>query len=81
MSRFPVVVFDLDGVLADSSACHDLAYRELWARIGVEGPPYPTIAGLRTSDAVARVTEALRPSAESLAAWGRFKQERAREYL
>lgn len=81
MPRFPVVVFDLDGVLADSSACHALAYRELWSRVGVEGPPYPTIAGLCTRDSVARVTEALRPSAETLAAWVRFKQERAREYL
>lgn len=82
MPRFPLIVFDMDGVLVDSTGCHALAYEELWAAIGLkDGPPYSEIAGVRTVQAVRQYTAALRPSETQLAQWVEFKQQRARSCL
>ncbi len=78
---FALVVFDLDGVLVASDACHARAYEELWEKLGVAGaPPYPELAGRRTRDVVA---EQLARSgiAGDLDAGVGFKQERARQHL
>jgi HAD superfamily hydrolase (TIGR01509 family) len=79
--RFALVIFDLDGVLVGSDACHALAYEETWAKLGVRcAPPYPQLAGRRTRDVVA---EQLARSGVGgdLEAGVRFKQERARHHL
>jgi sugar-phosphatase len=78
---FDLVVFDLDGVLVDSNASHSRAYADLWARIGIAGPRFEAVAGMRTAEVVARATAHLRPSDAMLAEWIDFKQTRARHYL
>jgi beta-phosphoglucomutase-like phosphatase (HAD superfamily) len=81
MRRFDLLIFDMDGVLANTSPCHERAYQDLWREIGIEGPPYHTIAGRKTSDVVGEFSEALKSSAEQKTSWVLFKQMRAREYL
>ncbi len=76
-----LVVFDLDGVLVDTSPCHARAFDELWRRLGVDGPPYAAIAGYRTEESIAKYTAALEPSAADLDAWSEQKRRRARELI
>jgi HAD superfamily hydrolase (TIGR01509 family) len=76
-----LVIFDMDGVLVDTTPCHARAYEALWREIGVPGPPYEAIAGQRTGDVVAARTTALQPTRDQLDAWVRFKQARARECI
>ena len=78
---FDLVIFDLDGVLVASDACHARAYEETWQRLGVRGAPaYAQLAGRRTRDVIA---EQLARSGVGgdLAAAVRFKQERARHHI
>ena len=52
LQNIECVVFDLDGVLIDSSRQHAQAYSELWAFIGIDGPDYFDIAGQKTLSVV-----------------------------
>ena len=81
LGRFAWVIFDLDGVLVDTSSCHSRAYADLWAEIGLEGPAYADIAGQKTVEVVARVTADLTPTEAQLQSWTTFKQERVRRYI
>jgi len=78
---FDLIVFDLDGVLVDTTACHRRAYHDLWRLAGCAGPAYEVIAGRRTLDVVAEVTAPLSPSTAQVREWVTFKQGRARHYL
>ena len=49
-----LLIFDLDGTLADSSPIHARAFREAFAPLGIV-PDYATIAGMTTEVAVDRV--------------------------
>ena len=71
------IVFDMDGVLADTSPIHTLAYRKLWAHIGLVGPSYQSIAGRSTKDVVSEQTRDLHPSTQNLKEWIDFKQKHA----
>jgi HAD superfamily hydrolase (TIGR01509 family) len=71
------VLFDLDGVLIDSSAAHAEAYARVFARHGMEGIAYPEIAGRPTREVFAR----LGLVGERLDAIVREKQLAARETL
>lgn len=80
--RFSLIVFDMDGVLTDSSSCHARAFADLWADIGLADPPaYREIAGRPTDAVVREYAAALRPAEDDILRWVRFKQVRAREYL
>ena len=81
MRSFRLIVFDLDGVLVDTSPCHARAFEELWREIGIEGPPYEELAGRPTREIVTRVTAAHQPSAEQIASWTLRKQALAREAI
>jgi len=81
MARFSLIIFDMDGVLADSSPCHARAYQDLWKEIGVEGPGYDSIMGRPTGEVIREITRDLAPTTEQVEQWVRFKQERARAYL
>ena len=73
------MVFDLDGVLVDTSEVHAQAYAEVWRRAGLVGPSYADIAGRRTEEVV---REVLADSTEQeRAIWVEFKQTRARQLL
>ena len=74
-----LIVFDLDGVLVDSSACHAAAFGELWQRCGIRGPGYDEIAGRTTRDAIERVTAPLGPTPAQIEEWVAFKQARTLE--
>ena len=80
----PLIIFDMDGVLVDSSPCHRLAFDNLWQRLGISGPDYDQIAGRRTIEVVRewipRDDGAL-PSPATIQAGVAFKQERALRYL
>jgi HAD superfamily hydrolase (TIGR01509 family) len=45
-------IFDLDGVLWDTTPLHARAFREAFREQGLAAPSYPAIAGMRTRDAV-----------------------------
>ena len=81
LGRFAWVVFDLDGVLVDTSPCHSRAYADLWAEIGLAGPAYADIAGQKTVEVVAQVAADLTPTEEQLRSWTAFKQKRAQRYI
>ncbi len=78
---FDLIIFDMDGVLINSTPCHAQAFADLWQKIGIEGPQYEQIAGQKTIDAVASVTAPLHPSERQIQEWVEFKQQRALEYL
>ena len=82
MSRtFGLLIFDLDGVLVDTTPAHARAYDDLWRHIGITGPGYAEIAGRKTVDVVTEVAGARAHGLSDVAAWVRFKQDRARQYL
>ncbi|MEK7831164.1 MAG: HAD family phosphatase [Acidobacteriota bacterium] len=81
MTDFDLLIFDMDGVLVDTTECHRRAYDDLWQLAGVAGPAYEQIAGRKTTEVVAEFTAALNPSPEQIAEWVVFKQQRARRYL
>ena len=54
LARKTLLIFDLDGTLADSSPIHDRAFREAFAPLGIV-PDYATIAGMTTDAAVAKI--------------------------
>lgn len=76
-----LVIFDLDGVLVDTSPCHAEAYARLWRRLGVDAPAYESIAGRKTRDVVAEITRNLDPDAARLETWVGCKQAWAREAI
>jgi beta-phosphoglucomutase-like phosphatase (HAD superfamily) len=78
---FSLVIFDMDGVLVATSPCHQQAYGELWASLGLTGPDYAHIAGRRTEDVVAEYTHGLQPSQDKIRAWTAFKQRQARHLI
>jgi len=80
--RFSLIVFDMDGVLIDSTGCHARAYQDLWPQVGLASPPeYQEIAGVPTETVIRQYTAPLHPTEEQVLRWIRFKQEKAREYL
>jgi HAD superfamily hydrolase (TIGR01509 family) len=81
MDNYELLIFDMDGVLVDTSPSHRRAYEDLWSMIGVTGPRYETIAGRKTSEVVTTFAVQLKPGSAQIDEWTRFKQERARTYL
>jgi len=75
---FELVVFDLDGVLADTSRCHASAWAQVFAELGRPAPPYESIAGMRTLDVI---LEHGGMSAARAAEWVSRKQQLARRLL
>ncbi len=53
--RFKGIIFDMDGVLLDSSPLHDHAYREAFTGLPVRQFDYRSVAGMRTDEAVRAV--------------------------
>jgi len=49
------IVFDMDGVLLESSSIHEAAYRQALAAVPLRSFDYSRIAGLRTQDAIRAV--------------------------
>lgn len=49
-----LLIFDLDGTLADSTLIHDRAFREAFAPLGIV-PDYASIAGMTTEAAVNKI--------------------------
>lgn len=76
-----LVIFDLDGVLADSSAAHAAAWSALFEEIGLATIPYEELAGRPTLDVVRERTRALNPSDSDIAKWVDTKQAHARSSL
>ena len=81
MGPFDLVVFDLDGVLADTAGCHARAFERLWRDLDLHGPEYSAIAGRRTREVVSEVSASLRPTAAQVASWVAAKQRYARHCL
>src|SRR5258708_3611714 len=49
------IVFDLDGVLTDSSACHRAAFEQVFESFGIRDFEYSAYAGWRTPEVIAHV--------------------------
>jgi len=79
--EFELVIFDLDGVLVDSSSCHAHAFNDLWSLLELTGPSYESIAGRSTIEVIEQATIEKEPKPEQIAEWVAFKQQRAREYM
>jgi len=80
-STYDLCIFDMDGVLVDSSGCHRVAFERLWQRCGIVGPAYDDIAGRSTHEVVREVTAALHLSPRQIDEWVAFKQSEARTLL
>ncbi|HAY46541.1 MAG TPA: hypothetical protein DCY55_09705 [Gammaproteobacteria bacterium] len=81
LQNIECVVFDLDGVLIDSSRQHAQAYSELWAFIGIDGPDYFDIAGQKTLSVVEKYILGTDINPTRINELVGFKQQRARELL
>ena len=46
------LIFDMDGVLVDTSPSHASAYATLWDKLSIEGPDYSEIAGRSTINVI-----------------------------
>jgi len=73
------LVFDMDGVLVDTSASHSKAYDQLWQSLSIDGPEYSEIAGRSTKEVVAEYASHL--DAKQLHEAVVFKQTTALELL
>lgn len=76
-----LILFDLDGVLVDTTPCHAAAWAELWSELGLPDPGYDTLAGRSTLDVVRNRTASLQPTPEQIEHWVKRKQELARGHL
>lgn len=79
----PVWVFDMDGVVVDSSPLHAKAFREIFDEIGIHMGDYSEIAGKSTRDAIADILKRSgKPfSLEVVERLTQKKQERALELM
>ena len=77
-----LLIFDLDGTLADTSALHARAFEQVLGPLGV-AVNYDSIAGLKTADALRRRLNGagLTPSAAEIADLTRRKQDLARKLI
>ncbi len=73
------VVFDMDGVLVDTSPCHAIAYGQLWQSLKIDGPGYASIAGRSTKAVVSEYAASL--SSEEQREAVTLKQSAALEIL
>lgn len=55
MKRFSAIIFDLDGVLIDSSPAHETAYSQVLAPFAKVSWSYHDIAGMRTDEAIRNI--------------------------
>ncbi len=49
------IIFDLDGVLVDSTSCHRETFDQIFCRFGISQFHYPSYAGRRTTDVIQEV--------------------------
>ena len=56
MAKTKAIIFDLDGVLFDTSDAHKEAFQRTLAPLGVREVRYQRIAGMRTDDAITFLT-------------------------
>jgi beta-phosphoglucomutase len=77
------IIFDLDGVLIDSTDCHRNAFQTVFARHGIQDFDYTPYAGWRTPDVVVDVFRRAGVSSgpEEVAATAREKSRLARELI
>lgn len=82
-SKWEAIAFDMDGVLWDSTPCHEAAFVDVLGRVGVTGFDYHQYAGRRTVEVVR--AEAARMgfdwSEELIAQLGQEKTEQARSLI
>jgi len=76
---FKGLIFDMDGVLVDTSPCHALAFTQLWEKLKLHGPNYAEIAGRSTKEVIASYASNLDGEQQHEAT--RFKQKTALEIL
>jgi len=77
------IIFDLDGVLVDSSVCHRDAFQAVFALYGIHDFDYATYAGRRTPDVVAEVFRRAGIAAQSgvITQTAQEKSRLARQFL
>ncbi len=79
LSSINAVVFDMDGVLVDTSPCHEKAYDRLWSKLGLRGPKYEQLAGRSTKEVIKQVCGHFTPSERHK--WVTYKQNEALKLL
>ena len=79
IENIKAVVFDMDGVLVNTSPCHDLAYQMVWLHWEIEGPEYIEIAGRSTREVIAEYASKLSEKEQQECI--EFKQKTALELL
>jgi len=78
LNTYKAIVFDMDGVLVNTSPAHAMAYAELWAKLDISAPDYVEIAGRGTKDVIKERTDL---SVEDQSSAVAFKQRRALDFL
>ncbi len=53
--KYDAVIFDMDGVLLDSTPAHESAFRKVMGPYGVKNWDYPEIAGMHTETAMRKL--------------------------
>jgi HAD superfamily hydrolase (TIGR01509 family) len=81
--RIGGIIFDLDGVLIDSMACHRAAFQTVFAEHGIHDFDYAFYAGMRTPDVVVDVFRraGISSDPEALAEISSRKSTMARELI
>ena len=77
------IIFDLDGVLIDSTACHRAAFQTVFAQHGIRDFDYAAYAGWRTPDVVVEVFRraGISSDPEEVVETAREKSRLARELI
>ena len=77
-----LLIFDFDGTLADTSPLHEAAFEQVLAPLGI-AVHYPSIAGMKTEDAMVHsaLSCGLVLSSDQLAALVKAKQTTVREMI
>lgn len=78
-SAIKAIIFDMDGVLIDTSPAHAAAYAELWSKLDITPPNYQQLAGRGTKHVIAEFAANLSKVEQNKAV--SFKQQRALELL
>jgi beta-phosphoglucomutase len=81
--RIGGIIFDLDGVLIDSTACHRVAFQTVFAGHGIQDFDYAAYAGWRTPDVVMDVFRraGISSDPQEVADTAREKSRLARELI
>jgi beta-phosphoglucomutase len=81
--QLPCFIFDMDGVIVDSSGIHERAFVETLESIGLKFPPYNQFAGWATKEVITKVLNdyGVKADTETVSQLTKLKQKKALDFL